>query len=97
MPVTTQAVFEAARFLASGPAPEEIIAFHPSDEATERIYELIEAEKNGTISDEEQAELDRGISLEYMMGLTRRAKDSRNKRHNQWHANNEFLKSYGGR
>jgi len=69
MAVTTLAVFEAVRFLASSPSPEEIVAFHPSPEATERIYELIEAEKDGTISDEERAELDRGIQLEYIMGL----------------------------
>jgi hypothetical protein len=69
MPSEILASVEIARFLASGPSPEEIIAFHPSPEATERFYSLIQAERNGMISDEERAELDRNIHLEYMMGL----------------------------
>jgi hypothetical protein len=71
MTVTSQAIIEVARFLAGSPTPEEIIAFHPSEEATERIYELIEAEKDGSISIEEQKELDRGVHFEYMIRLVK--------------------------
>ena len=71
MPIETQAAFEIARFFASSPTPEQIIAFHPSPETNERFYALVEAEREGIISDEEQAELDRDIHLEYMMDLVK--------------------------
>ena len=71
MPVESLASFEIARFLASSPTPEQIITFHPSSEATERLYALIEAERDGSITEEQRAELDRNIHLEYMMGLVK--------------------------
>jgi hypothetical protein len=69
MAIEPQATFEIAQFLASSPTPEQIVAFHPSEEATERFYDLIAAEREGAITAEEKAELDRDIHLEYMMGL----------------------------
>ncbi len=69
MPVEPLATLEIVRFLASGPTPEQIIAFHPSPEATDRFYALIAAEREGAITDEERAELDRDIHLEHLMRL----------------------------
>jgi hypothetical protein len=71
MSIEIPASAEIARFLASGPTPEQINAYHPSQEATERLYALIEAEKNGDITDEERAELDTCMSLEPMMRLVK--------------------------
>jgi hypothetical protein len=71
MPIETLAAVGTARFLAGSPTPEQIIAFHPSPEATERFYALIEAEREGTLTEEERAELDRDIHLEYMMDLVK--------------------------
>lgn len=65
----SQATVEVARFLVSGPTPEQIIAFHPSQEATDRAYALISADRNDTLTDEERAELDSYVDLEYMMRL----------------------------
>jgi len=77
MPIEVQAAVEIARFLAGSPSPEEIVAFHPSPETTERFYALIEAERDGTITTDEKAELDRDIHLEYMMGLIKTEARSR--------------------
>jgi len=71
MTLKPQATLEIARFLAGGPSPEQIIAFRPSPEATERFYSLIDAERAGTISDEERNELDTCISVEHMMRLVK--------------------------
>jgi hypothetical protein len=38
--------------------PEQIIAYHPSPETSERAYALIAAECAGTIIEAERAELD---------------------------------------
>lgn len=39
--------------------------------ATERFYALIDAERNGFITDEERAELESCIGLEHMMRLVK--------------------------
>ena len=64
-----QVALEIARFLLGRPTPEQIVAFHPSAEATDRFYALIDAERAGTITDDERAELDSCINLEHMMRL----------------------------
>lgn len=69
MAVEPQVALEIARFLVGRPTPEQIAAFHPSQEATDRFYVLIDAERAGTITDEERAELDSCINLEHMMRL----------------------------
>ena len=71
MPVEILTSVEIARFLASGPTPEQIVAYHPSPEAAERAYALIAAERNGTITEDERAELDSCVSLEHMMRLVK--------------------------
>lgn len=45
-------------FLLTAPTPEEIIAFHASDVAQERLRYLLDANRNGTLSDSERLELD---------------------------------------
>ncbi len=71
MPTEMLASVEIARFLVSSPTPEQIIAFHPSPEAAERFYALIDAERNGTITEEERAELDSYIAFEHLMRLVK--------------------------
>jgi hypothetical protein len=61
------AVEEVARFLVSAPSPEAIIAFHPSDAASARLYELIDAEREQSLNPEEEQELNNYIALEYFM------------------------------
>lgn len=71
MNIDSQASVEIARFLASGPTPEQIIVFRPSPEAIERAYSLIATEREGRMSDEEHAELDTYVNLEHMMRLVK--------------------------
>jgi hypothetical protein len=66
MAIEPQVALEIARFLVVRPTPEQIVAFHPSAEATDRFYALIDAEEIGTITDEERAELDSCISVEHI-------------------------------
>ena len=71
MPVETRAALEAARFLSLRPTPEQIIAFHPSSEVAARVYDLIAAEKAGTISEAEQQELESFMAIEHLMELVK--------------------------
>jgi hypothetical protein len=69
MAVESPVALEIASFLVERPMPEQIVAFHPTAEATDRFYALIDAERAGTITAEERAELDSCINLEHMMRL----------------------------
>jgi len=71
MPIKTQAVTEIARFLAHHPTPEQIVAFHPSPEVAERAYELIRAERDDSLSEEERQELESYLIIEYLMELVK--------------------------
>ena len=64
-----RATMEIAQFLVSGPTPEQTIAFHPSQEAIDRAYALIDADRHKTLTEDERAELDSYVDLEYMMRL----------------------------
>jgi hypothetical protein len=67
----TQAATEIARFLAHHPAPEQIVAFHPSPEVSERAYELIRTEREGVLTEEERQELESYVVIEYLMDLVK--------------------------
>lgn len=71
MDLQTLAAREVARLIASHPTPEQIIAFHPSPEAADRAYELIDAERAGTLTEEERAELESYTMLENLMELAK--------------------------
>jgi len=49
---------EAIGFLAHGPQPQEIIEFRPSEQSLQRVRELLEKNREGTLSRDEEAELD---------------------------------------
>jgi hypothetical protein len=69
MAIEPQVALEIARFLVGRPSPEQIVAFHPSQEATNRFYSLIDADREGLLTDEGRAELASCINLEHMMRL----------------------------
>jgi hypothetical protein len=48
---------------------ERILAFHPSPAMQARIEELLERNREGTLSPEDQAELDEVERLEHVMRL----------------------------
>ena len=49
---------EVSEFLARGPQPEEIVAFRPSESSVERVRELLEKNREGTLTPAEEAEMD---------------------------------------
>ena len=53
---------EIVEFIA-GNNPNNVIAFHPSDEAKERISDLINKEKESGLSPEEKTELEHFLEL----------------------------------
>ncbi len=56
-------------FLASAPDHEAILAFHPSAAAEERLRQLLEANKAGRLTAEEQNELDEFEQVEHLVRM----------------------------
>jgi len=71
MLLKTQAATEIAHFLAHHPTPEQIVAFHPSSEVAERAYELIQTERDRSLTEEERQELESYVVIEYLMELVK--------------------------
>jgi len=67
---------EVIDFIAAGTTPQNVIAFHPSEAAQERVADLLSREKEGALSREEKSELDHYLQLEHLMRLAKaRARD----------------------
>ena len=64
-------VEELAEFLARGPTPAEIANFHLSRRAIAQSRELLRKCKSGTLTTEEERELDRMILLDDVIALIR--------------------------
>ena len=62
-------VEEFAAFLARRPSAQEIAAFRLSDAALARIQTLMDRNKDGLLTVEEERELDRLILLDDVIGL----------------------------
>jgi hypothetical protein len=60
---------EVLTFLARGPKPQEIVAFRPSTQSVERIRELLEKNRGGTLTTEEEAEMDYVQSLNHLFSM----------------------------
>lgn len=69
--MTSETLFdEIVDFIASR-SPEDVIAFHPSEDASKRYEQLVTKEKEERLSEHEKRELDQYQVLEHIM---RRAK-----------------------
>jgi hypothetical protein len=66
-PSTLGAIEEIADFLASGPSPDELLQFRPSPQTQARVEELLKRLKDGCLSEDERAELDRFEQVERLM------------------------------
>lgn len=64
---TTKSYEEIIDFIAGGTTPQTVLAFHPSDNARQRVAELVERSKEGSISVEDQSELEDYLQLEHIM------------------------------
>jgi hypothetical protein len=62
---------EIADFFARGPSPEEIAAFRLSDATLTRVRELLEKNAAGSLSREENEELDQLVLLDRIVMLIR--------------------------
>ena len=58
---------EVASFLASCPSADELLAFRPSPRAKKRVSALLAKSKSGTLTAEEQSELDQFEHVEMLM------------------------------
>jgi len=62
---------EIIDFLAAGTTPDAIISFRPSQNAKERVEDLIRREKTSSLSVEEVDELNHYMQLEHIMRLAK--------------------------
>jgi hypothetical protein len=65
------AYFEIIEFIAAGTTPDAVVHFRPSSEAQQRVAELIEREREGSLSTEEKAELDHFVELEHILRMAK--------------------------
>jgi hypothetical protein len=63
----TKSYEEIIDFIAAGTTPEAVVAFHPSEAVQQRVSELIARSRDGSISAEEQSELEDFLKLEHIM------------------------------
>jgi hypothetical protein len=68
-PATVSAMDEVLTFLVSSPTPQQIIDFHASPEAQERLRYLLEANRENTLTAEELAELDEASHMNHLVIL----------------------------
>jgi len=57
--------------LTSQPTPEQVLSIHPSSELRARISELLYRSKKGELGQQEEAELERHLTLEHLARLTK--------------------------
>lgn len=62
---------EIVDFIASGTTPESVAAFRPTKAAIQRVEELTAKNRDGVISQDEQAELDDYLQLEHLLILAK--------------------------
>jgi hypothetical protein len=67
----TRAYEEIIDFIARGSTPTAVAQFQPSDETRTQVGRLLERQKMGLLSDEEQSELDHYLELEHIMRLAK--------------------------
>ena len=70
--VKTKPVYdEVIDFIAGGTTPESLIAFQLSDDAKERLQDLIDGTKTDGLSSEEREELELFLTLEHIMRMAK--------------------------
>jgi len=60
---------EVLDFLLSAPTPEQVIVFRPSEATQERVRYLLDGNRQGTLSAEEQAELEKFSQVEHFVRM----------------------------
>jgi len=62
---------EIATLFASGPSPEQILQFRPSQASVDRAAELLELNRQNALDDDSRAELDEFEKAELLMRLVK--------------------------
>jgi hypothetical protein len=62
---------ERVDFVAGGTTPDDIIDFHPSAAAQQRVNELIEREAESRLTPDEAAELSYFVQLEHILRIAK--------------------------
>jgi hypothetical protein len=62
---------EIIDFIAAGTTPQTIVDYRPSQEAQQRVADLMAREKEGSLSPEEQSELDHFMDLEHILRMAK--------------------------
>ena len=62
---------EVVDFIAAGSSPDDVIGFHPSETASQRVMDLLERAKSSALTPDEQSELDHYFQLEHLMRLAK--------------------------
>jgi hypothetical protein len=62
---------EVINFIATQTPHNSLMAFHPSDQAKDRVMELVHKEKESSLAPDEQSELDHYMQLEHLMRLAK--------------------------
>jgi hypothetical protein len=61
---------EIVEFIASL-NPREVVAFRPSENARQSVWDVIERQKSASLPSDEKAELDHYIEIEHLMRLAK--------------------------
>jgi hypothetical protein len=67
--VMTEAYREAVEFFSRRPTPEQIAAFHASDEVNARVQDLLQRERDHEATEDEVRELDSYLHVEHFVRL----------------------------
>jgi hypothetical protein len=62
---------ELVDFVARGSTAEQVANFRPSQQAQQRVAELLELQRESKLTEEEAAELDGFVQLEHILGLAK--------------------------
>jgi len=69
--IVSPAYAEIIDFIAAGTTPHNLVAFHPSPAAKQRVQELVVREKSEGLTAEETAELNHYLQIEHLMRLAK--------------------------
>lgn len=68
---TVRAYEEIIEFIAAGTSPNSVIAYQPSQNAKDRVADLVSREKINGLAPDEKTELDHYLQIEHIMRLAK--------------------------
>lgn len=71
MSATHPVYWELVDFIAAGTTPERLIAYRPSDPVQSRVRELISRKQDGSVTSDEESELEEFLHLEHILILAK--------------------------